>query len=127
MAETRRAGFFLDTVFRLKRLNDHQYDDQNHQNRRHFIDDSPMFGRAHIAVFSKKSGRLGEVAVQAGHQHDQQQFCMQPATPETEDFPSHPETGDPVTIMAGLMMKRSNRFSITLKVSDVSEPGFAAQ
>ncbi len=65
--------------------------------------------------------------MQARQQHHEQKLCVQPATLKTENFPAIQRPAIHVTIIAGFMMKRSNLRSITLKVSDVSEPGVAAQ
>ena len=108
----------------LERLHDHQDHDADHQQRRHLVGDADRTaGAARCGPRRSPCARRPSawwIDRSAAHQRE---LGPQPAVVDACPAP-RPASG-PVThttIIAGFMMKRSRRCSITLKVSDCLEP-----
>src|SRR3546814_15634266 len=68
----------------LKRLDDHQDHDGDHQHGRDLVDHTPIARRPPRPVRAKHTNGAAEMHVNTGHQHDERDLGMQPAALKTE-------------------------------------------
>ena len=114
-------------MLELEWFDGRQYDDHDHQDSRYLIDNSIEFCRIRVTVGGEFLDPVREGAVQHGHAEDQHEFDLEPDGSEPTALDDQAIPASQATIMAGVMIALSSRRSITLKVSDCTEPASAAQ
>ncbi len=105
-----------------ERFHNHKYDYYDHQYRGHLVHQPPVTGRAPVLVATEGFCAAAEIDMGHSQRDNQRDLGMQPAATETVNGPGKVKPNTQVIIIAGFMIKRMSRCSMTLKVSDCTEP-----
>ena len=111
-----------------KRPDDHQNHDADHQQRRDLVGNAVETRRPRVPIHGKVLGPYGEQRRDRPTAERREKAWRETSRPLTNRSALKRRAQTPSTQLAsiaGVVMYRSSLRSITLKVSDCSEPGFA--